>query len=55
MNQIEITIVVKNGMVQDVFGTEKNILMNIIDLDGQDFDELNEEVDKLRKNQFILC
>ena len=53
----EITIVVENGLTQDVYSTNKNIKVTIIDLDGIDFDErelLEKEIKAIRNKQFII-
>jgi hypothetical protein len=55
---MEVTIVVENGMVVDVFGTSKDVFVNVIDLDGayefEELEQLRDEVEELRKTQFIL-
>ena len=38
----EIKIVVQDGMVTDVYSTEKEILVEVLDLDTQDPDEFEE-------------
>ena len=39
---IEIKIVVQDGLVTDVYSTEKEILVEVLDLDTQDPDEFEE-------------
>jgi hypothetical protein len=53
----EITIVIKEGRVESVYGTDKDISINIIDLDIQDFEELEnleKEVKNISNSQYDL-
>ena len=53
----KITIVVENGLIQDIYSTNKNIKVTIIDLDGIDFDErelLEKQIEAIRNKQFII-
>ena len=51
---MEITIIVKDGMVQDVYGTDQNISVSVIDLDVQDtevLETLENDVNRVRSEQ----
>ena len=54
---MEVTIIVKDGLVQEVYGTNDDIYINVIDLDTQDEDELEEkrnEAERVRSEQYYL-
>jgi hypothetical protein len=42
----EVTIIVKNGLVQEVYGTDKNIKVRLIDLDETDIEVLEQLEDE---------
>lgn len=42
----EITIIVKDGLVQEVYGTDKNIKVRLIDLDETDTEVLEQLEDE---------
>ena len=42
----EITIIVKDGLVQEVYGTDKNIKVRLIDLDETDMEMLGQLEDE---------
>lgn len=51
---IDITVEVKDGMVQAVYATDKNVGVEVIDLDTQDlkeYDQLQERMDAVRKSE----
>lgn len=42
----EVTIIVKNGLVQEVYGTDKDIKVRLIDLDETDAEMLEQLEDE---------
>lgn len=53
----KVTIIVKDGRVESVYSTEKNIDVEIIDLDTEDneeYDNLMESVREAQENQYFI-
>ena len=54
---MEVTIIVKDGLVQDVYGTDRNISIRLIDLDEQDpeaLEMLEDEANCVRAEQYQI-
>lgn len=55
--KVEVTIIVKNGMIQEVYAMDKNIMVEVIDLDTTDdkeFEKLENEANRIRKEQYCI-